>query len=871
MELRNKFQVMLRGIILATTLTVFDVSAQSTDIKNRITPETAEQFLALPESSQVALARQYGLGLSQIRKAATTVIQEASVDDSAEMGSEALVGQPVNVREVIGGGRPDFTSQTTSGEVTNILESGDNVTSPEELNDPSAEETLPRFGLSLFNPETSVYLQQADNFFVPDDYRLGVGDEITVRFIGGGETQVTGEIDRDGQFFLPNIGPISFIGLTLEDARALLDQNVAKLTIGDRAILSLTKLRSINVVIAGEVNLPGAYVFTGATSVMQALFQSGGITDIGSLRGVRVSRGGKLLAVIDLYDLLLRGDSSADLRLRSGDVIFIPPLENEVVVEGAVRRAMRYEFREGQTISDGLAMAGGLVAQADPSKVVLTRFGVAGEGANSQQLNLNDNALSASPLRNGDKIFVREVSDFIKNTVELVGAVRRPGEFAFAPGMRVTDLLSDFQSDFIDNADDAYALIVSPSVGSSNIKVKSFSPKDAINNVGSSYDPQLVSGDRVLVFSRHFGIEDTAMLELDPNSRALLLSPVIERLKIQPYESDEVRIVSISGDVNVPGEYPLEPNMTVDTLLKAASGVRQSAFLDEVELRSTDVLGGIQSYRYNSISLRDGASMSRVLVPRDHLTVRSIPDWRPDNYVTIAGEVKFPGRYLISSGEALSDVVRRAGGVLPSGFLRGAILKRQSVVEAESDQISDLTQTIRKNFASSLLTEEESSVALSDINELGVLFESFEPSGRIVIDLEGALSGDATADLTVEPDDHLIIPRTPFTVTVVGEVRRPGTQTFSEYYSLEDYLELSAGFTARADKQGVFIVRADGAVDVVSEQSWFRFGQPVGKLLPGDTLVVPVNYEFKESLATWKDVTQILYQGMVTLATVARL
>jgi len=351
------------------------------------------------------------------------------------------------------------------------------------------------------------------------------------------------------------------------------------------------------------------------------------------------------------------------------------------------------------------------------------------------------------------------------------------------------------------------------------------------------------------------------------------LKPVIDKLYAQARDNEPLQVVTISGAVRSPATYPLTEGATLKTLIEAAGGLKDSAYLKAAEFRRLDnAESGEVEASYREVNLRAimAGELDLILKSRDHLTVRDIPDWNPSDSIEVAGEVAFPGSYLIQRGETLSDVIRRAGGFTPEAFPEAAVFTREEVARREAEQARAFANDIRQTYASRMLTEETTTNTLTDITEITSILDEFEGRGRLLIDLPLALTGDPATDIEVMDGDKISIPKRAQTVTVVGEVYQQGTHTFSQDYTLEDYLGFSAGLTARADDSAIYLIKANGAV-VTLGSSWWRFGSPSQRLSPGDTVVVPVNSQYKESLATWRDVTQIIYQSMVSIAAVARL
>ena len=363
--------------------------------------------------------------------------------------------------------------------------------------------------------------------------------------------------------------------------------------------------------------------------------------------------------------------------------------------------------------------------------------------------------------------------------------------------------------------------------------------------------------------------------ELKSVERTELLKPVIQKLKSQARIGEPVQTVSISGAVKLPGDYPLGSKDTVATLVAAAGGLKDSAHLDSAELRSL-YRGPNQNIlsRYRDLNLKQelGASSGTVLQSRDHLNVKELPDWNPINSVTLEGEVRFPGNYRIRKDERLSDVINRAGGLTETAFPVGAIFTRESIAELEDMRSKQFGQSILRDFASSQLTKEKNKIQIEEVQAIAEILENFEGAGRLLVDVEAAMSGDSLANIVLEDGDTLKIPGQISTVTVVGEIRRPGTHTFQTGLDLNDYLGLSAGLTARAEDKELYIVRADGSV-LRPTTSWLRFSGGNDSIRPGDTIVVPIDAGYTDNLTLWREVTQVVFNttsGLASMILVTR-
>lgn len=860
----RKFQ----NVILAVCIIALPLKAFAQSMPAGIPPSVLSQLQAMTPAQQQALAEKYGFS-----------IPNASSMDSQE-SAIGMPGEQLTPRTDL------LEAQALNSELEAWL-----------LENMSQEEPdRDRYGQSLFDSEISTFAP-TDNAPVPGSYRLGVGDSLTVQLFGKENEEVNLQIGRTGDVTFPRLGSITLSGLTFEDARDLIKTRVAQQLIGVDAVVSMGRLRAINIFMAGEVAAPGAYSVSALTTVTQALFQAGGVTDIGSLRAIEVRRNNKAIARFDSYELLMKGNSKGDIRLTSGDVVYVPPFQSEVDVTGAVKRPMVYELLGGETAEQVIAMAGSLSRTAFPASTLLVRTSDDQGLGVAQTIDLTSDSGKATPIKNGDVLSVPEIGDLISNSVALKGAVTRPGNYGWFPGKRVSDLIGDSRRDLAPDADLKFGMIVRQKNALRDIEVIDFEPAAVILMPRSELDPELNEFDEVLIFSlvtadlvdaaeaeaeaeaAAEGIIQNVVMkdeeepdEEEKTARGDLLEPVISKLRSQARENEPVQLVSVSGAVRAPGTYPLTKASSIATLINAAGGLADSAFLQVAELRRlTEQLNGEVVSEYIDINLRARSDDRDLTIQsRDHLTVRNIPDWSPTDEIIVEGEVTFPGRYRIKQNETIADVVARAGGLTPDAAPESAIFTRESLAIAEAEQAAQFTREIQTAFATRLLTEETTSQSMSDVNEVIEALKATEGIGRLLIDLPGALSGDRNANIVVTDGDRLIIPKISNTVTVIGEVKRAGTHTFQDELSLDDYIDLSAGFTRRADDGGIYVVKGNGSVVNLERDLW-RFTNNDAGLDPGDTIVVPINTQYKESLASWREITQIVYQSVVSIAAVAKL
>ena len=825
-----------RGAVLGVGVALLSLSAVGQSLPPGVTPGMLSQLKSMSPAQQQALARQYGINLPAGAAAS------ANVPGLAAPGT--VLPTPMGMTQGdIEAATPDKTEEVETRART-------------------------RYGRALFSRDVSTFAP-TDDAPVPESYRLGVGDQLIVQLFGKENEQLDLQIGRSGDVTFPKLGSITLSGLTFEDARDLIKTRVEQQLIGVDTVVSMGRLRAINVFMAGEVAVPGAYSVSALTTVTQALFQAGGVTDIGSLRSIQVRRAGSVVATFDTYDLLMKGDVSDDIRLQSGDVVFVPPYTGVIDVEGELKRPMVYELAGGETMGDVLAMAGSFTRDAYPALSILTRQSDLLGLPQATTIDLSDTSQLSLAALDGDTLKVPKVGSLVANSVSLKGAVTRPGSYGWISGMRVSDLIGNARRDLSRDADLGLGMIVRQKNALLDIEVIAFDLARVIASPNTDDDPSLKEFDEVLVFS--LVTSDLTDADADASRQALLV-PVIEKLSSQARQGEPVQTVSVSGAVRAPGTYPLIAGATIETLINAAGGLTDSAFLEAAELRRlTEGSDGQVTASYRDVNVAKGRGGNVItLQSRDHLTVRDIPDWSPTDSITVSGEVKFPGEYRIRKGETLSDVIERAGGFTDNASPESAVFTREAVAALEAQRAAEFARDIETTFATRLLTEETTTQAITDVAQIVESLQAIEGAGRLLIDLPAATSGDANANLEVTDGDKLVVPKVSNTVSVVGEVKRAGTHTFQSELSLDDYVDLSAGFTRRADDGGVYIVKANGSV-VTLEQNLWRFTGANRSLDPGDTIVVPIDTQYKESLASWREITQIVYQSMVSIAAVANL
>lgn len=728
--------------------------------------------------------------------------------------------------------------------------------------EPIGVEALQPFGYDVFKTRDTGF-DSPSTGPVPPDYVLGAGDSVRVQFFGNVNSIYDYEVTRDGILNLPEIGPVTVAGLRFSEFREDLNKRVSNSLIGTQVSVTLGTLRAIRVFVLGDVEKPGSHVVGGLATISSALYKSGGVSDIGSLRNIQLKRGGQLVARLDVYDLLINGDTSDDRRLQQGDVIFVPPIGNTIAISGAVKRAAIYETRAGDTVADAVRLAGGLTAEAFAEGARLER--VDGQsGRTTQSIDLMSAAAKSLKVGAGDTLLIPTVLPDIDNSIALSGHVYRPGMYAWRTGMRLTDLLTS-PRELKPDVDMNYVLVRRERERGSPIEVVSTSLSEALARPGGDADIVLFARDQVFVFSLALG-------------RQRIVQPIIEELSRQGSHDRPVMQVELAGRVRAPGTYPLESEMRISDLIRAGGSLSAEAYTLDAELTRYSVVDGERRI-VNVVdvdlagALRKDAVADLVLEPYDYLSISQVPEWDVIRTVTIEGEVRFPGQYRVRRGETLNEVLERAGGLTDSAFPEGAVFLRESLRKREQEQIELLARRLESDLTSlSLqLADQGGSDTLTTGRALLEQLRETEAVGRLVIspfNLQGAERRLSTAvPIEMKDGDRLMVPKRSQVVTVIGETQQNTSHLYLPDLARDDYINLSGGLTRRADKKRIYIVRANGAVVVGNSSRWLGRGGNID-VRPGDTIVVPLDADRMRPLTFWTNVTQIIYQGAIAVAAI---
>lgn len=916
-----------------------------------IPPGLVAQFNQMSPAEQRALANQYGVDITDLvgKKAAAGPAQ--ALAEPATPIKPAIEAMPKKAA-------PIQAPVIVKPVATNAI-------------DPP----LQRFGSQIFDANVTTFAP-VDNIPVPPGYLLGVGDNISVLLYGNLQLQSELVVDREGAINFPQLGPIALAGLPWVEARKVIETRVKQQLIGTNVVASLGRLRSINIFMAGEVKVPGNYSVSALTTITQAVYTAGGISPLGSYRDIQVKRRGQVVASFDLYDLLLRGSLEKDIRLQTGDVVFVPPTGPMASIQGQVLRPAKFEFNVNETVEDILKMAGGLLSRAYASQAVLQRYVPGAELPTLNNLDLTSDEVLSSNLFDGDVITIEKMSTRVENPITFIGQLERPGILAWTPGVRISTFIRSTDGYLKEAADLDLGLIIRRKNFRLDIEVLPFDLGSAIEEPGTEADPILMPHDRIMVFSlaEVAGAERQEMLkpvvrkliqqaqgddwprtvtlkgavqaggefplaagqtassllalaggseylkfsadldialilrkdeslvdikvipfrlgdtlenpgsELDPvlepldellvldlvtgdgSNRSGLLAGVNAKLRNEATADKEAEVITIQGKVRLPGDYPILATGDLNYLIDLAGGFAEGAYVDQAEVSRKF----INAQKQEEIDLLevDLASISAMqsfqLKPRDIVRVNTIPGWQQAENVRLTGEVVFPGTYSIESGETMSSVLQRAGGLTDEAFPEAAVFVNATAKEHQLKQARIILGRLDSQLASDQATtgetagEGEGGIRQSILNAI---------NGRVVIDVKRILKGDKKADFELQEGDELNVPKWNRTVSVVGEVFQPGTFLLDQGGSKEDFIALAGQETRYADKKRTYVIKADGSVTPSRGGGmWLSGFSRKGGIEAGDTIVVPTNLDYEKPLDRINAVTSVIFQSMASVA-----
>jgi len=709
------------------------------------------------------------------------------------------------------------------------------------------------FGYDLFAGDPKSYQPNAQ-IPVEPNYSLGPGDELRIQFYGKVNDYFERTISRDGSISFPKIGPVGLAGLTFAEAKQLINKKVTEEYIGVKVGISLGTLRSIHVFVLGEAHKPGTYTVPSLSTMTNVLFLSGGATNIASLRNIQLKRDGKVRAVLDLYDLLLSGDRSKDLRLQAGDTLFIPTIKWTAAIAGQVRRPAIYETEANPTVGQLIELSGGLLPTAYRDRATIRRIDSSGF-MTVVDIDLSTAKGLNTKIQNGDHLSIGAIADDQRRVVTLSGNLHYPGQFLWREGLKISDLIGRIDN-LKPNTDMDFALLRRELLPTGKITTFYVNLGAVLANANDSSNILLLPRDRLIVFS-------------NKDDRVEVLQPLLDKLRMQSRLGEITRIASIRGTVRLPGEYPLTENMSLEQLIAAAGGLREQAYTQAVEITSFDFKDGDQmTSTHRAIDLQtliDSKNSNVILQPHDVVSVRTLPEYRETLSIELRGEVRLPGVYNFVQGETLSAVIERAGGLTDSAFPRASVFTRESLRRQEQQRLSELSERIRADIGAINMEGDKPVDVQSEERILDRLDEQ-RALGRLVIDLASILK-KSTNDIVLRDGDRLTIPEYSQEISVLGEVPWPSAYQYNSRHKVADYIKLAGGVDVRADKARIYVVKADGSVRVPEGSGWLKWRR--ARIEPGDTIIVPMDLDRQRPMALWREASSIIYQLSLGAAAIA--
>ncbi|MGV3763107.1 MAG: SLBB domain-containing protein [Parapedobacter sp.] len=784
-------------------------SISATDLSNvRIDDLTDDQIRAylkqaetsgLSESQMEAIARERGMPATEIQKLRDRI---ANLD-----GTEA-----------------DQRTSAASSKIRSEREIIDSLSAPTTAAPPPMDSArnggLRIFGATLFRGASPVF-EPGLRIATPRSYVIGPGDQILIDIYGKSEEDHTLSVSPEGTINIPYIGVVSVAGMTMEQATARIESSLATvysaIRSGDTKVsVALGDIRSIQVTVTGEVVQPGSYTLPSVANAFNALYFSGGPTENGSFRDIRVIRNGKEVAVLDIYDVLMNGFFSTNIRLEDQDVLMVPPYQNRVSILGEVKRPAIFELKEGETFDHLLAYAGGFTEEAYRARIKVTR-------QTDKERRIEDllqTQFAHYTPRLGDRYEVAPILKRFENRVRIEGAVFRPGDYELSPGLTLSMLIKKadgLKEDAFLNR--GYILRLQDDMQTEQL---SFNVAGII--AGTTPDVELKREDVVTIASI--------------------------------FDLREQYTVDIDGEVRFPGQFSFAEGMTLQDLIIKAGGFRESATSSRIavsrRVKNADPMS--QSAQTAEVfHVATGGELSKadqdfVLMPFDKVVVRTATGYETQKTVWVEGEVLYPGEYTITrKDERISDIIKRAGGFTPFAYVEGASLKRTGAPDTLRPAETG-TERTRKELAQQdeykrMLTLRQLQNDESVIDELAI--DRNTNNEFVGINLERIIKNPGyRGDLILQDGDVVRVPKELQTVKISGEVLAPSIAVYAPSKGFKQYISQAGGFSSRALRKSAYVLYANGSVKSTNRFLFFNNYPPIK---PGAEIFVPQK-EIKEPL-----------------------
>ena len=680
--------------------------------------------------------------------------------------------------------------------------------------DDNKQQAAPEGGIQVFGRDifrnSDLTFEPSMNIATPTDYRLGPGDQVVIEVWGASEANITQKVTPDGYISIPDIGPVAVNGLTVQAASERIRGKLSKIYSGMKTAnvdlstnvkVSLGQIRTIQVNIMGEVARPGTYALSSFSTVFHALYKAGGISELGSLRNIKVVRGGRTVATVDVYDYIINGRSHSDIRLQEGDVILASPYDALVLIQGKIKRPMYYEMKSSESVLTLINYAGGFTNDAYSSAVTVER----NNNKEKTICTVDDMNYGVFKVKDGDIVSIGAILDRYDNRVEIKGAVYRPGFYAMGNDISTVRDLIQKADGLLDDA---------------------FTNRAVLHRENPDKTLEVISVNTKGILN---GTEPDILLQKND----ILFIPSI-------YDLEAKGTLEIVGEVFSPGVFPYAANTKLEDLIIMAGGLTEAASTVRVDV--TRRLNDAKSTKKTkdisktfSFSVKDGFVVEGepgfILEPYDQVFVRRSPGYSQKINVTINGEVEFEGNYALNvRNERLSDVIKQAGGLTEFAYLEGARLERQLTYE-EYLQAKELMAMITSNNK----IEGNDSIVVPEVTRT-------YPVGIDLVEI--MKNPHSEIDPVLQDGDVVIIPQLMTTVSVSGSVRKPNTVVYNPTMKLKDYISEAGGYAERARKSGTFILYPNGHIKELGKSASAK------EIIGGSKIIVPQKAKSQWNIGT---------------------
>jgi len=675
------------------------------------------------------------------------------------------------------------------------------------------------FGHDVFNNKDLTF-ESSMNLATPQNYRLGPGDEVNIDIWGASQESITETISPDGYVTIEDIGIIQLSGLSVSQAKAKLRSVLGARFQGSRIELTVGQTRTITISVMGEVKTPGTYTMSAFATVYNALYMAGGPNEIGTLRNVKVYRNGRLLSNVDVYDFLLNGKLTGDVRLQDNDIVTVGPYEALVNIAGKIKRPMFYEMKKTESAATLLRYAGGFTGDAYTKAIRVHRKA----GQMYSVFNVGEFDLNDFKLMDEDSVSVDSTLNRYQNTVEVKGAVFRPGMYQVGGQICTVKALIEAADGLTENAIGQHA-VMHRMKKDRTLEVKSIDVLGILE--GKVPDVELKNEDVIYVGSRE--------------------------------EEKEDQTITIHGEVNYPGIYKFASNETVEDLVLQAGGLTNAASLAKVDVsrriiepnatEAGDTLAFTYSFSLNPDFTIPQGEVPFTLQPYDEVYIRRSPNYNEQQNVTIEGEVQFRGNYtLTSSNQRLSEIIKQAGGLTKRAYPEGAKLLRQMTQE-EREMMETMLRTAQRNSGNDSI----------DVKKLLTL-----TTFPVAIELDKAMANPGSDDDPyLREGDRIVVPRYTSTVSINGEVLYPNTVRYKAGENADYYIDLAGGVSSSGKRSQTIIIYMNGMVAKADRKH---------KPRPGCQIVVPTKSRRRGlGLTEWLSIGTSTASIATMIATIANL